>query len=232
MLSALDNLNQRDSINVFGFLSDRKFWSNSLQVLNGLVMDNGFNLNPEKGLREFRIGIEEGEIPNIRVSSLISIRPNSADKEDMDLLLDLSLLGFEGPRNVYLTSLITFSVQEKNPGVFSPAHYKGNSEIIYVVAITTEVCDVDETKGSIVAKSELCTRRDEIINHSQIFTQEMINSHGSIAFKELLLYKFFKNASGKSMEFIMKFWVELINMHLKGDLRSRSMLNRNIKNYY
>src|SRR6056300_616852 len=113
MLSALDNLNQRDSINVFGFLSDRKFWSNSLQVLNGLVMDNGFNLNPEKGLREFRIGIEEGEIPNIRVSSLISIRPNSADKEDMDLLLDLSLLGFEGPRNVYLTSSITFSVQEK-----------------------------------------------------------------------------------------------------------------------
>lgn len=53
---------------------NRKFWTNPLQAVNGLVTDNEFNLNPEKGLKEFRIEIKECEIPNIRIVSLVLIR--------------------------------------------------------------------------------------------------------------------------------------------------------------
>ena len=230
MLSTLDHLRQADSINVFGFLRDRKFWSNSLQAINGLVMDNGFNLNSERGLREFRIGIEEGEIPNIRVSSCMSIRPNSADKEDIDLLLDLSSLGFEGPRNVYLTSSISFSVNEIHDEVLPTSKDPVLlSKIRYTMSITTEVCDIEEIDGTMTMEgvSEFCTRKDEIINFSQAFSQEMITSHSSISFKELFLYKFFKESSSRSMEFIMKLWVDLINLHLKNESKSRTILNRN-----
>lgn len=228
-LSTLDHLRQSDSISVFGFLRDRKFWSNSLQAINGLVMDNGFNLNSERGLSEFRIGIEEGEIPNIRVSSCMSIGPISADKEDMDLLLDLSSLGFEGPRNVYLTSSISFSVNEIHDVALPPSFDTPLFKIKYTMSITTEVCDIEKVGGLITMEgmSEFCTTKDEIINFSQAFSQEMIMSHSSINFKELFLYKFFNESSSRSMEFIMKLWVDLINLHLKNESKSRTILNRN-----
>ena len=222
-ISLMQLLSQKDSHNVFGFLGDQRFWSQSLESLRGTTMANGFNFVPSGCPAQFRIGIEEGEIPNIRFQTTASIKSESTDLEDLSLLSDLGSLGFQGPREVEITTLVSFGVAELHDPQdhpFNPSRTP-KSEIVYEARCSMEVCDVVDGMST-----ELVTLKDTKIRLNQVFTQELIMSHGAVTFKELFLYRFFKESSSKTMEYIKEEWINQINIHLGSQKLGRTRLNR------
>ena len=222
-ISPMHLLSQKDSHNVFGFLGDQRFWSHSIESLRGTTMSNGFNLVPSEQPSQFRIGIEEGEIPNIRFQTTASIKSESADLEDLSLLADLGSLGFQGPRDIEITTILSFGVAELHDPQdhpFNPTRTP-KSEIIYEARCSMEVCDVVDGMPT-----ELVTLKDTKIKLNQVFTQELIMSHGAVTFKELFLYRFFKESSSNTMQYIKEEWIDQINIHLGSQKLERTRLNR------
>ena len=222
-ISPMHLLSQKDSHNVFGFLGDQRFLSHSIESLRGTTMSNGFNLVPSEQPSQFRIGIEEGEIPNIRFQTTASIKSESADLEDLSLLADLGSLGFQGPRDIEITTILSFGVAELHDPQDHPINpvRTAKSEIIYEARCSMEVCDV--VNG---IPTELVTLKDTKIRVNQFFTQELIMSHDAVTFKELFLYRFFKEASSKTMQYIKEEWIDQINIHLGSQKLERTRLNR------
>ena len=229
-ISLMQLLSQKDSHNVFGFLGDQRFWSQSLESLRGTTMANGFNFVPSGCPAQFRIGIEEGEIPNIRFQTTASIKSESTDLEDLSLLSDLGSLGFQGPRDIEITTIVSFGVKELHDphdhlfnsilNISSPSRTT-KSEIVYEARCSMEVCDVVDGMPT-----ELVTLKDTKIRLNQVFTQELIMSHDAVTFKELFLYRFFKESSSKTMEYIKEEWINQINIHLGSQKLRRTRLNR------
>lgn len=222
-ISPMQLLSQKDSHNVFGFLGDQRFWSHSIESLRGTTMANGFNFVPSGNPAQFRIGIEEGEIPNIRFQTTASIKSESADLEDLSLLADLGSLGFQGPRDIEITTIVSFGVAELHDPQDHPINpvRTAKSEIVYEARCSTEVCDVVDG-----VTSELVTLKDTRIKLNKMFTQELIMSHGAVTFKELFLYRFFKESSSKTMEYIKEEWINQINIHIGSQNLERTRLNR------
>lgn len=221
--SPMHLLLQKDSHNVFGFLGDQRFWSHSIESLRGTTMSNGFNLVPSEQPSQFRIGIEEGEIPNIRFQTTASIKSESTDLEDLSLLADLGSLGFQGPRDIEITTSVSFGVKELHDPQDHPiiSSKTAKSEIVYEARCSMEVCDVVDG-----IPTELVTLKDTKIKINQVFTHELIMSHDAVTFKELFLYRFFKESSSKTMQYIKEEWIEQINIHLGSQKLERTRLNR------
>lgn len=222
-ISPMQLLSQKDSHNVFGFLGDQRFWSHSIQSLSGKTMANGFNLVPSEHPAQFRIGIEEGEIPNIRFQTTASIKSETTDLEDLSLLADLGSLGFQGPRVIEITTTVSFGVRELHDPQDHPLnpYRKAKSEIVYEARCSMEVCDLVDGMPT-----DLVTLKDLKIKHNQVFTQELIMSHDAVTFKELFLYRFFKESSSKTMEYIKNEWIDQINIHLGSQNLKTTRLNR------
>jgi len=220
--SPLQYLSSRDTASIFGFLGDKRFWSRSIESLDGVVMSNGFPLNSNGDLDEFHMGIEEAEIPNIRMRTLINVGSRSDCDEDVSLLLDLSSLGFEGSRDIEITTVISFRVKELMSSDYPFDMNDRSAEIVYQIDLRTEICDVIEGNPS-----EFCTEHEQKIQCKHYFTQELVKSTSSISFKELFLFRFFKESSSMSMKQIKLSWIDSINKHLEsqGNLK-KSISNR------
>lgn len=219
--SPLQYLSNRDTAHVFGFLGDKRFWSNSIGSLDGVVMGNGFPINSSGDLEEFRIDIEEGEIPNIRMRTSLNIGSRSECDEDIGLLLDLSSLGFEGSRDIEITTEISFSIKQLMSADYPFDVNDHSAEILYQIDLSIEICDI--VNGH---PSEFCTDSEHRIKCKKYFTQELVQSTSAISFKELFLFRFFKESSTKAMEDIKFQWIESINKHFDSQGNKRSTLNR------
>lgn len=221
--SPLQYLSNRDTAHVFGFLGDQRFWSQSLESLRGTTMANGFNFVPSGCPAQFRIGIEEGEIPNIRFQTTGSIKSESTDLEDLSLLADLGSLGFQGPRDIEITTTVSFGVKEIHDPLDHPFNTgrTAKSEIVYEARCSMEVCDLVDGMPT-----ELVTLKDTNIKLNQVFTHELIMSHDAVTFKESFLYRFFKESSSKTMEYIKNEWIDQINIHLGSQKLEKTRLNR------
>ncbi len=208
--SPLQYLSSRDTASIFGFLGDKRFWSRSIESLDGVVMSNGFPLNSKGDLDEFHIGIKEPQIPNIRMRTSINVGSRSDCDEDVSLLLDLSSLGFEGSRDIEITTEISFRVKELMSMDYPFDINDHSAEILYQIDLRNEICDVIDGNPS-----EFCTEHEQVIKIKRYFTQELVRSTSAIDFKELFLFRFFKESSTMSMEQIKLSWIESINKHFE-----------------